>query len=348
MTQQIFQQISKSIKPIFSRLKPYLRYFILGGTLLFVAKAFKDHWQEVAAIRIDGAGTVILAIALLVTLFSHVWAGWVWLWILREFNQSVDTIWGIRVFLKTNIGKYLPGNIWHFWGRIQATRDAGISTEIATLSVLLEPLLMAAAALLIALMGSPPGNRGLQVLSLVVILMAVHPLILNTLVKYVGKMKGVGSKIEVKPKIEHLEDNFSLSIVDDSLNPDLIENQKLSFTDYPKINRYPLVPLLGEIGFLFLRGSGFLLTLMALTNINFSEVTYLFSAFSFAYVLGLVVPGAPGGLGVFEATAIALLGNRFSPGIIVSSVALYRFISILAEAIGAGLAWLDERRSSLG
>jgi uncharacterized membrane protein YbhN (UPF0104 family) len=50
-------------------------------------------------------------------------------------------------------------------------------------------------------------------------------------------------------------------------------------------------------------------------------------------------------LGVFEATAIALLGNRFSPAIIVSSVALYRFISILAEAIGAGLAWLDERCS---
>ncbi|OCQ99173.1 hypothetical protein BCD67_08355 [Oscillatoriales cyanobacterium USR001] len=345
MVQQKKQKITNLMKPIVTRFKPYLRYLILGVTLLFVAKAFKDHWQEVAAIRIDSGGAIILAIALVVTLFSHIWAGWVWLWILREFNQSVDPIWGIRVFLKTNIGKYLPGNIWHFWGRIQAARDAGISTEIATLSVLLEPLLMAAAALLIALMGSSAGNRGLQVLSLVVILIGVHPLILNTLVKYVAKMKGVGSKIDVPSSNKDLGDNLPLSIVDASLNENLKEAEKLFNRDRAKINRYPLVPLLGEIGFLFLRGSGFLLTLMALTTINFSEIPQLFSAFSFAYILGLVVPGAPGGLGIFEATAIALLSNRFSPGIIVSSVALYRFISILAEAIGAGLAWLDERRS---
>jgi len=321
MVQQFFQRITNLIKLVGSRFKPYLRYFILGGTLLFVAKAFKEHWQEVAAIRIDGGGAVMLAIALGVTLLSHIWAGWVWLWILREFNQSVDTAWGIRVFLKTNIGKYLPGNIWHFWGRIQATRDRGVPTAIATLSVLLEPLLMAAAALLIALMGSLPGNRILQVFSLAAILMTVHPKILNTLVKYVGRLKGLGGKIE-EP---------------DSGNINQDNNQFI-------IKRYPLLPLLGEIGFLALRGSGFLFTLTALAPINFSEIPQLLSAFSLAYVLGLVIPGAPGGLGVFEATAIALLDRRFSPGLIVSAVAFYRLISILAEAIGAGLAWLDERR----
>ncbi|HLO50364.1 MAG TPA: lysylphosphatidylglycerol synthase domain-containing protein [Kamptonema sp.] len=322
MVQQIFQRITNLIKPVGSRFKPYLRYFILGGTLLFVAKAFKEHWQEVAAIRIDAAGVVMLAIALGVTLLSHIWAGWVWLWILREFNQSVDTAWGIRVFLKTNIGKYLPGNIWHFWGRIQATRDRGVPTAIATLSVLLEPLLMAAAALLIALMGSLPGNRILQLFSLAAILMSVHPKILNTLVKYVGKLKGLGSKIEEA----------------DSANINHKHNQFI-------IKRYPLLPLLGEIGFLGLRGGGFLLTLMALAPINFSEIPQLLSAFSLAYVLGLVIPGAPGGLGVFEATAIALLDRRFSPALIVSAVAFYRLISILAEAIGAGLAWLYKSNS---
>jgi uncharacterized membrane protein YbhN (UPF0104 family) len=346
MIPQTFQRISKLIKPVLSRIKPYLRYFILGGTLLFVAKAFKDHWQEVAAIRIDAAGTGILAIALVVTLFSHIWAGWVWLWILREFNQSVDTVWGIRVFLKTNIGKYLPGNIWHFWGRIQAARNAGIPTGIATLSVLLEPLLMAAAALLIALVGSAAGNRGWQVLSLVIILMSVHPIFLNILVKYVGKMKGVGSKIDVQSSSNLTKESDSIPITEalsTNENNQIIKSPITNLT--LQVQRYPLIPLLGEIGFLFLRGCGFLLTLIALTNIKFSEIPQLFSAFSFAYILGLVVPGSPGGLGVFEATAIALLGNRFSPAIIVSSVALYRFISILAEAIGAGLAWLDERRS---
>jgi glycosyltransferase 2 family protein len=46
---------------------------------------------------------------------------------------------------------------------------------------------------------------------------------------------------------------------------------------------------------------------------------------------------------VFEGTAIALLNQSFPTGVLLSIVALFRFISILAEVTGAGLAWLDER-----
>ena len=103
--------------------------------------------------------------------------------------------------------------------------------------------------------------------------------------------------------------------------------------------------MVGEIGFVCLRGLGFILTVLALKAISLSQVLPLISAFSLAWLLGLVVPGAPGGIGVFEATAIALLNNQFSPGVILSSVAFYRLISTLAEAGGAGLVWLDEHWS---
>jgi uncharacterized membrane protein YbhN (UPF0104 family) len=43
---------------------------------------------------------------------------------------------------------------------------------------------------------------------------------------------------------------------------------------------------------------------------------------------------------VFEATAIALIGEPFSDGLVLSSVALYRLISTSAEALGAGFASL--------
>jgi hypothetical protein len=69
------------------------------------------------------------------------------------------------------------------------------------------------------------------------------------------------------------------------------------------------------------------------------------SAFSLAWLLGLVVPGAPGGLGIFEATAIALLDRFFSPGSLLAIVALYRLVSVTSEALGAILAWLDQKRS---
>jgi uncharacterized membrane protein YbhN (UPF0104 family) len=49
-------------------------------------------------------------------------------------------------------------------------------------------------------------------------------------------------------------------------------------------------------------------------------------------------------MGVFEATALALLSDRFSTGIILSAVALYRIINILADVSGAFLAKVDRQR----
>lgn len=304
------------MKKIWSLIKPYIRWVILGGTLFFIAKAFKDHWRDVAGIRIDPQGWTMLAIALLVTLLAHTWSGWVWTWILQAFKQPIGVRWALQVYLKTNIAKYLPGNVWHFYGRISAVKGAGGSVGAASISVLLEPLLMAAAALAIALMSGALGwintvsdSRmwGLQILGLIVVLLGVHPRVLNPIVQRLSRSK------------------------------------KVTDTGDFYIERYPLLPLLGEMGFLGFRGTGFLFTLLALGSITPSQILPLLSAFSFAWLLGLVVPGAPGGLGVFEATAIALLDQQLPAVLILTGVALFRLVSILAELSAAALALISER-----
>ncbi|NES94480.1 MAG: UPF0104 family protein [Desertifilum sp. SIO1I2] len=317
------------MKKILSRLKPYLRWVILGGTLFFLAKALKDNWREVAAIRIEPAGWAALTLALGVTLLAHIWSGWVWGWILQTFKQPVSNVWAVMVYLKTNIAKYLPGNVWHFYGRIKAVTGLGASLGVATLSVLLEPLLMAAAALLIALIGSQQLNWGLQLLALVAVLGGIHPRVLNPILDYLKRVKG----------------KVSQSTRSETADPSLTEvpPEKAQEASY-QLKRYPLLPLLGEVGFVGLRGVGFVLTFLPFVNLSADQVPSIMSAFSLAWLLGLVIPGAPGGIGVFEATALALLDGQFSSAILLSAVALYRLISVLAEAAGAGLVWLDERR----
>jgi hypothetical protein len=242
----------------------------------------------------------------------------VWGWILQSFNQPVQYRWVLPVYLKTNIAKYVPGNVWHYYGRIWAVTKAGGSLEAATISVLLEPLLMAAAALLVALMASQfgwvetqgnPQFWGLQFLGLGIVCLAVHPRVLNPTLQVLSRLKGKAATAEV----------FQLE-------------------------RYPFVPLLGELGFLGLRGTGFLVTFVALAAVNPNQILLLFSAFSMAWVLGLVIP-TPGGLGVFETTAIALLDQHFSGGVVLSVVALFRVVSILAEVVGAGIGFLSDRTS---
>lgn len=296
-------------------LKAFLRWFVLGATLFFLAQALKDHWQEVAAIRIDAVSSAQLAIALGVTLFAHIWSGWIWGWILSDLGHPISRIWTAQIYLKTNIAKYLPGNVWHFYGRVQAAiADSQISLAGAILSVVLEPLLMAAAALLIAIGGSQMTSWAWQAVSLALVLLSIHPHVLNPVLRRLGQVKArvTGLKSARGP----------LSL---------------------QLKRYPLRPLLGELGFLGLRGMGFLLTIQALQPVSFEQIPLLLSVFSFAWLLGLIVPGAPGGVGVFEATAIALLEDTIAPGILLGALACYRLISVLAEAAGAGLAWLDEQ-----
>ncbi|MBN3927977.1 lysylphosphatidylglycerol synthase domain-containing protein [Nostoc sp. NMS4] len=302
-------------------MKQFLRWIILGGTLFFLGKALKDNWLEVTAIRIDGVGWAIMAIATGVTLLAHTWAGWIWTWILQELNQPVSSRQFIQVYLKTNIAKYLPGNIWHHYGRIVAAKNANIPTGAATLSVLLEPLLMLAAALIIIVLCSSQFAAAnitlviqiLQLLSLAVVLGAIHPWFLNPVIRFLYSLKAKKSAATTQPIVP-----FS-------------------------VKSYPLRPLLGEVGFMGLRATGFILTMFALGSWNANQIPLLLGAFSCAWLLGFIIPGAPGGLGVFEATAYELLRHHFPAALVFSAIALYRLISILAETAGAALAWLDER-----
>lgn len=263
--------------------------------------------------------------------------------ILREFRQSVNATWAIQVFLKTNIAKYLPGNIWHFWGRILEAKKAGISPKIATLSVLLEPLLMASASLLIGLMSLGKINWLLRIVGLAAILIAIHPRTLNPMVLFVEALKLNKKDGENVDTGETTIDKFPFITESSFSITKKISTVKSKRQINLPIKRYPLLPLIGQMCFIGFRGSGFVLTVMALTTVPLGEIPNLFGAFCMAFVVGLVVPGAPGGMGVFEATAIALLDDRFSTGIILSAVALYRIISILADVTGAALAKCDRR-----
>ncbi|MGD1905067.1 MAG: hypothetical protein ACFB0C_03635 [Leptolyngbyaceae cyanobacterium] len=217
----------------------------------------------------------------------------------------------ISTYLKTNIAKYLPGNVWHFVGRVRALQNQGASTGIAVMGVVLEPLIMAAAALILASL-SRPDQLSLQFIALLGVLVSIHPRILNPIVRSLSRAKLIAA--DVTPTQNETQD---------------------------AIKTYPLFPLLGEIIFVLGRGIGFVLvvfSLMADPTINYFQVM---GNFSIAWLMGLIIPGAPGGLGVFEATALALMTPTIPTAVVLGSIALYRLISTVAEVLGAVMVNLD-------
>ena len=313
------------MKTAIARMKPLLRWFILGAVVFFLVQVLKTHWQGVTAIRITAAGWATLAIALGVTLLAHICAGWVWAGMLqRDFQQPVQTATLIPAYLQTNIAKYLPGNIWHYYGRVTAATQAGATLETAAVSVALEPLLMAASALLVGLLSGQAiatrygaGTWGVFGGGLVITLLVIHPKFLNPVMQRLAQTKLAKARAQA-----------------DTPAPPLHPS---------RLQHYPAIALLGNLLFLILRGIGFLFAFQAILAVDWAQVPILLSGFSVAWLLGLIVPGAPGGLGIFEATAIALLGHLYPAAALLAVVACYRLVSVGAEALGAGLSWVEQR-----
>jgi uncharacterized membrane protein YbhN (UPF0104 family) len=356
-----FRKFLQPVQHLVPRLKPFLRWAILGGTLFFLGKTLKDCAAEVAAIRMDSTGGLTLVFAFLLTLLAHIWAARVWAGIVRSFSPPVPVSLAVRVYLKTNIAKYLPGNVWHFYGRILAVTAAGVSPGVATLSVLIEPVLMAADALLIGLTGSlivangqshglvsaaavPTGTLGL----LLLVVVGIHPRILNPVMQFLVRLKGkaiaAASSRHLALNMRELSESGMSGEAGDALGAEFTSSGSDKSV---RIERYPLWALVGELGFLGLRGAGFLLTLQAVVPVSAGELPVVLGAFSWAWLLGLVVPGAPGGIGVFEATVTVLLDGDFGAGTILIAAAFYRLVSVLAEAAGALLACCDLRRRTI-
>ena len=330
------------------QLKRFFRWVIWSITLFFIGRTLLLNWPAVQEITLTSTSLQWLVLAWVISLLAHSWAGWVWHWLFEAWSLPMGGAWAMRVYLFTNVAKYLPGNFWHFYGRVRAVQNRGGRLGQAVASVVAEPLVMAVAAVglgaiasalsLLSLLGTGTrllatnriGSGPLWTLGLfglwAIALVLLRPKWLNPRLRKMSQLK--------IPKLRRKAITSQEDLA--SATP------HFSHTDLRalKLQSYPLKPLLGEMGFVLGRSLGFMATVLALTSLNLSEMLFLVSAFSLAWVLGLIVPGAPGGIGVFEASALILLEGQLPAGTVIASVALYRLIGTLAEIFGAALAWL--------
>ncbi|NJL99816.1 MAG: UPF0104 family protein [Synechococcaceae cyanobacterium SM2_3_2] len=300
-------------------LQPLALGILWGAILYFLTRTVLHHQESLRQVDLSQQWGSLLG-ALGLTLAAHLWGGWVWGWILTlcgaVTNEAtaqlpMSCLWSLRVYLQTNVAKYLPGNVWHFVGRVRAGQQHGIPVGVGILSVVLEAALMAVAALSLGIL-----YRGQLLGAVLGLLWLLRPQLLNRLLRRVA-----GSKQRI----------FGAQR-DPALAPGEIS--------YPRLWAFPWGSLLGEGLFVLLRGMGFLVIVMGLTPLPVGQMPLVLGAFSLAWGAGLVVPGSPGGLGVFESGVIVLLAGAVPTGSLVAAAGVYRLISVVAELVGAGLTFI--------
>ena len=298
-----------------------LRLWITLVSLGFVLAALFSHARALLQLRLDLQGGLWLLLGLGLSLLSLVVNGLAWGCVLRWLGLRPRWEALVRLYLTTNLRKFLPGGFWHLATRVQVLRSGPpasplpglLSTPAALLATLMDPLLAAIGAL--ALMALGGWQNGLSLLGLVPLLL-LRPRWFNPLLRRLERKRARALGLERE-----------------------LEREGLATV----VSGWPWPPLLVEMAFVLLRFAGFATCVLAFDLQFTSDWRLWLAGFCLAWTAGLVVPGAPGGLGVFETVLLLRLAPQVPVASLLAVALSYRLLVTLGDLLAAALAEGDGR-----
>lgn len=268
-----------------------------GRQLLELTLSPSDWWLLLAGALVSGLAVAVNGVA--------------WAVLLRWLRCPLPPAQAVIVFAQTNLLKYIPGGIWHLAGRIQLLHRHGYGWAQAAVAVVLDPLLMAVAALLLLPLGGWQQGLGL-----------LGPLAVVCLLP--GWQGPLMRRLLRRVKLPRIEGSAMA---------------KLSPAGPVLPGSFPGGPLLAEMTFVLVRYLGFALCAHGFLPPSVPWGSLL-AAFALAWTAGLVVPGAPAGLGVFEVVLVLWLGGVVQNDAALLATALsYRVVSTMGDVLAASGAW---------
>jgi len=295
------QPHSKFIKKInFGNLKSI--FFI--SSLLYFCIYFFDNFDQISFDINLERNQINLFFSFLFCVLSIYLNAYAWKYIVKWFGKEFKSNNLISFYVLTNILKYVPGGIWHFVERFNFIKKIS-NSQIALYSTLIEPYFMLSGSFLLASLGlifSP------LYFFLIFPLLFLNRKLIYLILKRLGSLKG---KVFEVLRLQNLNDQFE---------------ERVNIISF-----FPTKALLLEIGFVLSKFIGFYFCLDTFYQSNTLDIIFLLVIFSLSWSLGLVVPTAPGGVGVFEACLLLFVGKSIPQNIIIISLVYFRVISTSAD-----------------
>ncbi len=286
-----------------------IKFSITLICFLFLGTSIYGNFASLSNQTIGSQEIIWLLGGILFSFVSIIFNAFAWKLLINNIGCNTSNLNIIKIFWATNIYKYLPGGVWHFVSRFNTLR-LELSTEKSIESILLEPLLMLVAGLFFIPFGY--FNIGIFVLcwsSSFIFLPAFRKFLIK-------KLKVL--KANFFTKIDHPKDRK------------LTNNNNIKKRIF-----YPYKPLFVEIIFVLVRFLGFLCCINAFSIGSLISEGELIATFSLAWIIGLIVPAAPGGLGVFESVILFSLGSRLPEAPLLASLLCYRLVSTISDIFAA-------------
>jgi len=277
-------------------------FFILS--LSYFCIYFFDNIDQISFdINLERDG-INLSLSFLFCVLSIYLNAYAWKYIVKWFGKELKSNKLVSFYVLTNILKYVPGGVWHFLERFNFIKKIS-NPQIALYSTLIEPYFMLSGSFLLASMGlifSP------FYIFLIVPLAFLNSKFIFLILKRLGSLKG---KVFEVLRLPNSKDQFE---------------ERINIISF-----FPTRALFLEIGFVLSKFIGFYICLNTFYTSNSLNIIFLLVIFSLSWSLGLVVPAAPGGVGVFEACLLLLVGKSIPQNIILITLVYFRFISTSAD-----------------
>ena len=278
--------------------------FFLSSLLYFCIYFFYNIDQISFDINLEKNG-IDLLISFIFCVLSIYLNAYAWKYIVKWFGEEFNNNNLVSFYVLTNVLKYVPGGIWHFVERFNFIKRIS-NPQIALYSTLIEPYFMLSGSFLLASLGvifSP------LYFFLILPFLFLNRKLIYLVLKKLGSLKG---KVFEVLRLANSKDQFGRINI---------------------ISFFPLRALFLEIGFVLSKFIGFYICLNTFYTNNNLNIIYLLAVFSLSWSIGLVVPTAPGGVGVFEAFLLFFVGRIIPQNLILVSLIYFRIISTSADLL---------------
>ena len=303
-------RFNTSNRPYFRFLKKInfggLKSIFFISSLLYFCIYFFDNIDQISFdINLERNG-INLFLSFLFCVLSIYLNAYAWKYIVKWFGKEFKSNNLVSFYVLTNILKYVPGGVWHFVERFNFIKKIS-NPQIALYSTLIEPYFMLSGSFLLCSLGlifSP------LYFFLIFPLLFLNRKFIFLILKILGSLKG---KVFEVLRLPNSNGQFE---------------ERINIVSF-----FPSRALFIEIGFVLSKFIGFYICLNTFYTSNTLNIIFLLVIFSLSWSIGLVVPAAPGGVGVFEACLLLFVGKSIPENIILISLVYFRVISTSADLL---------------
>jgi len=284
---------------------------IVGSTLVLAALVFITLrlWTlhgELSSWNPDENAFIVLMGSVIIYFFSSFLLSTAWTKLLLWFGETLaETKIHRSIYARSQIAKYIPGNIMHIAGRHLLSRNFKISQGPLVFAAIYEIMLLLIAACSISLLGwtifrvTQTSISG----SVIIIIVFIMPVI-------------------------------SLLIAINAPRIPFLRKYNLPLRSLKEIVSGLASPFLMYL--LFIMGSGLALlgTSYAIVGkIDLLSIVETISIFSVAYIAGFITPGAPSGIGIREGILAISFSSTYGAANALLIALLFRVVTILGDII---------------